>query len=61
MKLVNSRHVVIISDKVWEDTKIDAIRKHKTLGEYVEQALIEKLNKKEKSKSVDNKKGKKID
>jgi hypothetical protein len=61
MKKGISRHVVIVSDKVWEDAQVKAIREHKTLALFVEEALMEKLNKRIKIKAVDSKKEKKID
>lgn len=70
-----SRHVVMVSDKVWEDARVKAIREHITLAQFVEEALdnsahpieIRSMRKstlksiKSKLKSIDSKKGKKID
>lgn len=67
MKKDISRHVVMVSDKVWEDARVKAIREHITLAQFVEEALdnsahpIElKLSHKSKVKCIDSKKEKKI-
>lgn len=66
MKKSISRHVVMVSDKVWEDARVKAIRKHITLAQFIEEAIDEKVNRviinltAKERKLIDSKKEKKI-
>jgi hypothetical protein len=52
-----SRHVLMISDELWENIRVRAIREHKTIAEWCEGAISRQIPK----MLIDIKKGKKIE